>query len=132
MGDGPRNGLRLFNEGEDAMPGPDSLPEIPDLTGKPLEIETARDGDGVVISLSGELDLATADDLGRLIRDVEESDISRIVIDLSELSFVDSSGLQALLHARSRGDGRISFLPSKHEAVTRVLALTQTDELLDT
>ena len=114
------------------MPGSDSIPDVPDLSGKPLEIETARDGDGVRLSLSGELDLASADDLGRLIRDVEETDVSRIVIDLSELSFVDSSGLQALLNARSRSDGRISFLPSKHEAVTRVLALTQTDELLDT
>jgi anti-sigma B factor antagonist len=114
------------------MPDSDSLPEIPDLTGKPLELETARDGDGVVIRLSGELDIASSDDLGRLIRDVEESDISRIVIDLSDLSFVDSTGLQALLNARSRGDGRITFLPSRHEAVTRLLALTQTDELLDT
>jgi anti-sigma B factor antagonist len=109
-----------------------SVPNPPDLSGKPLDIKTSRDGDAVVIALSGELDLATADSLTRLIRDVEESEIGGIVVDLSKLTFVDSSGLQALLTARSRIGARISFLPSRHDAVTRVLALTETDQLLET
>jgi len=111
-------------------PGSDSIPTAPDLTGKPLEINTAHEGDAVVISVSGELDLAAADDLAGAIRDLEEIDSSAIVIDLSDLSFIDSTGLQTLLSAKSRSDGRLTFIPSEHEAVMRVLALTQADQVL--
>jgi len=117
-------------EGTDMRPGSDSIPTAPDLTGKPLEINTAHEGDAVVISVSGELDLAAADDLAGAIRDLEEIDSSAIVIDLSDLSFIDSTGLQTLLSAKSRSDGRLTFIPSEHEAVMRVLALTQADQVL--
>lgn len=108
----------------------DSSSAAPDLTGKPLEISRARNGDAVVVSLSGELDLATADDVAGVIRDLEESQDSRIVIDLSDLAFIDSTGLQALLTAKSRNNGRLAFTPSEHDAVTRLFAMTHTDELL--
>ena len=109
----------------------DSLPDIPDLTGKPLEIKSARDCDSVTIALSGELDLASVEGLARAIRDYEETDIGEIVVDLSDLSFTDSAGLHLLLDARKRIDGRLHFVPSKHETVTRVLAITHTDEILN-
>jgi anti-anti-sigma factor len=102
----------------------------PDQTGPPLEISTARDGDSVVISLCGELDLATADDLARVICDVEETEIGRIVIDLSDLAFVGCAGLTALLDAKSRNNGRLAFAPSHHDAVMRVLTMTRADEAL--
>ena len=108
----------------------ESTPKAPDLIGKTFSIDTARAGDAVVISLSGELDLASADDLGRLIQRVEETEPPRIVIDLSSLSFIDSTGLQVLLSAKSRSDGRLAFRPPQHDAVTRLLALTRADELL--
>jgi anti-sigma B factor antagonist len=97
---------------------------------KPLEITTTREGDSIVISLSGELDLAAADDLAEVIREVEESEISRIVIALTDLAFADSIGLAALLEAKSRSNGRLAFTPSNHDAVTRVLAMTKADEIL--
>jgi anti-anti-sigma factor len=107
----------------------DSILNAPDLAGKPLEIGIARRDGAVVISLGGELDLAGADDLARCLRDAEAT-AGRLVIDLSDLFFIDSTGLQALLGAKSRSNGQLTFIPSKHEAVTRVLALTQTDDLL--
>jgi anti-sigma B factor antagonist len=105
-------------------------PDAPDLTGKPLRIETARNGDTVTVALSGELDLATANAVKSVLMAAEETEISRIVIDLSDLSFVDSSGLSVLLRAKARSDGRLHFIPPRHDAVIRLLALTQTDELL--
>jgi anti-anti-sigma factor len=56
------------------------------------------------------------------------------VVDLSDLAFLDSSGLSVLLKAstRSREDGnRLSFVPSKHEIVTRLIAVTGTGEMFD-
>jgi anti-anti-sigma factor len=55
-------------------------------------------------------------------------------VDLSALSFMDSTALSVFLQAikRDRRDGnRLSFVPSKHEAVTRLLALTDTAELFE-
>jgi anti-sigma B factor antagonist len=103
------------------------------LAGKPLEIETRREGDSLTIALSGEVDLATVDRLDLAIRSAEETDVGRIVLDLSGLSFLDSTGLSVLLQAkaRHREDGnRLTFIPSKHEAVTRLLALTETTAML--
>lgn len=100
-----------------------------DQTRRPLQISTNRNRDSVTIALSGELDSASLDEFVRQIRDCEETEIGGIVIDLSDVSFIDSSGLAVLLDAWKRIDGRLSFLRSKHEAVKRLVAVTRTDEI---
>ncbi len=104
----------------------------PEMSGKPADIESQREGDSVTVAVAGEIDLSTADQLDAAIREAEETDTNRIVVDLSAMSFVDSTGLAVLLEAikRTRRDGnRLSFVPSRHEAVTRLLALTDTTEI---
>jgi len=104
------------------------------MRGKPANIDLRREGSSLVVAVAGEIDLSTAHQLDDAIRQAEETETSRIVVDLSGLSFVDSTGLSVLLDAikRNRSDGdRLSFVPSKHEAVTRLLAVTDTTELLD-
>ena len=96
-----------------------------------LRISTERNGDSVTIALSGELDLASADELDQAVRDCEETEIGGIVVDLSNVSFIDSSGLRALLQARKRMGGRLHFVPSKHDAVARLLAITCTEEIFN-
>jgi anti-sigma B factor antagonist len=105
----------------------------PRLTSGPLQISELRDGDPVgtvVITLSGELDLASTDQLDAVIRDAEETDIGWIVVDLSDVSFIDSTGLSVLLNAKKRSDGRFSCIRSNHDAVTRLLELTGTVQML--
>ena len=106
----------------------------PEMSGKPADIESKREGDSVTVAVAGEIDLSTADQLDAAIRDAEKTETNRIVVDLSAMYFVDSTGLSVLLEAikRSRRDGnRLSFVPSKHEAVTRLLALTDTTEIFE-
>lgn len=106
----------------------------PDMRGKPADIESKREGDAVTVAVAGEIDLSTADQLDAAIREAEKTETNRIVVDLSDLSFVDSTGLSVLLEAsqRSRRNGnRLSFVPSKHEAVTRLFALTCTTEMFE-
>jgi anti-anti-sigma factor len=110
---------------------PELDPASPDPTARPLLIETRHDGDSAAIALSGELDLGSADKLDAVIRNTEGSDIGLIVVDLSDLSFIDSSGLSVLLNAKKRSDGRLRFIASKHDAVTRLLELTETNEILN-
>jgi len=105
-----------------------------DMRGKPADIKSKREGGSVTVAVAGEIVLSTADQLDAAIRQAEETEINRIVVDLSALSFVDSTGLGVLLEAikRTRRDGnRLSFVPSKHEAVTRLLALTDTTEMFE-
>jgi anti-anti-sigma factor len=52
----------------------------------------------VVVNLSGEIDLSNADDLPPALSQVATTpDVSAVHVDLAAVSFIDSSGLRALL-----------------------------------
>ncbi len=92
------------------------------------------DRDGVVhtICVGGELDLANADRLERELTRVEATDAQSIVVDLSGLSFIDSSGVRLLVnaHARSRSDGGRLALLRGPQAVQRIFELTGIRDVL--
>src|SRR4051812_12840073 len=72
--------------------------------------ETSLDGGTRIIEVHGELDLATAPTLGqRIRRPLFWEGVERVVVDLSDVGFIDSSGASALLlsvsHARALGLG---------------------------
>ncbi len=98
-----------------------------------LDVRTSDRPDGIHVVLSGELDLATAPKLEDELRRVEEAGPGIIVVDLQALSFMDSSGLRALLaaDARSREAGRRFVLVRGDERVQRVLRITRLDERLE-
>jgi anti-sigma B factor antagonist len=57
------------------------------------------------ISLHGELDAATADDL-QVVLDAATQGAGDVVLELTGLTFMDSSGLHALLRAAEQLEGR--------------------------
>ena len=59
-------------------------------------------GDTSVVSASGELDFATRDELVDVLTAIEELGTSAVVLDLRELSFIDSAGLHVLIAAHKR------------------------------
>lgn len=69
--------------------------------------EVLEDPDAVRLALSGELDLAVADMLGDRLRMLRNEGYA-VRLDLSELEFIDSSGLRELIIAvtESRSNGR--------------------------
>jgi anti-sigma B factor antagonist len=87
----------------------------------------------VLVELSGELDLASAVKLEDELKHLEASSPAVIVLDLQALSFMDSSGLRAVLAAdsRAREDGRRLVLVRGDERVQRVLRITRLDERLE-
>ena len=102
--------------------------------GAGFEIDTVRAGPALWLRLSGELDLASVEKLEEAISVAEESTARVIVIDLAELEFMDSAGLTALLrvHSRTRQDGqRLKFMPSEHDGVTQLVAVTGTSQIFD-
>jgi anti-anti-sigma factor len=97
-----------------------------------LAITSQREGDVHVIALAGELDLATADEVEQEIVRVEATDADSIVVDLSDLRFMDSTGVRILLSAdaRSRADGSRLALLRGPAAVQRVFELSGISDLL--
>lgn len=93
-----------------------------------LTIDTTTDGDEVVLALRGELDLTSAPVFERELVAAESSNPRRVVIDLSGLEFMDSTGLRALLIARERAqeNGHELALRRGPRQVQRVLELTKT------
>ena len=102
------------------------------VSAQALIISTRLESNVTVIAVSGELDLASTDQLDRTIREAEQSTAGWIVVDLDDLRFMDSTGLNVLLEARRRardnGD-RLRFVRSRHEQVTRLLSITDTEEV---
>ena len=76
------------------------------------------------IRVRGEIDLATVPALSAALEAAEAGDAPQIVLDLTDVSFIDSSGIAVLLRAdaRSRRDGaRLRLATSP--AVDRVIDL---------
>jgi anti-sigma B factor antagonist len=67
-----------------------------------LVIAREHQGNAVVLACSGELDMASAPALERELLDAESAGPARIVVDLSGVEFMDSTGLHLLLSAHKR------------------------------
>jgi anti-sigma B factor antagonist len=59
-------------------------------------------GDAVVIRLAGELDLYNADEMRGALAATEERSPRRVVLDMSNVDFIDSTALGVLIEARSK------------------------------
>ena len=69
-----------------------------------LRIDAAREEDTCTIRLSGELDLGNSEQLDAALLEAEASDASRILLDVDELRFIDSTGLRVILQATRRAE----------------------------
>jgi len=87
----------------------------------------AERGDVLVLSLAGELDLADAPALRDALRGAVERSPRRLVVDLAEVTFVDSTVLGALVEARSRIGGEAFALAAPGLEVRRALEVSGLD-----
>jgi anti-sigma B factor antagonist len=92
-----------------------------------------RDG-VVVIAVSGELDMATAPQLQAHITEQLEGGHNRLVFDLSEVSFCDSTGLSVFVRAENSVDetGGAVRLAAPQRGVRRILEVSGLVEVLPT
>ena len=97
-----------------------------------LTVETGRCEGRYVVAAAGDVDASTSKRLEEALKTAEASDARRIVLDLSEVTFLDSTGLDLLLRAqaRSRADSNRLRLVRGPRRVQRVFELTNTEELL--
>jgi len=87
----------------------------------------------LTVALDGELDIATAPPLEQLLTEVERDRWPTVVFELRQLSFIDSSGIRALLSAHRRIGRLGGRLVVRHPArcVRRTLAAIGADRILD-
>ena len=91
-----------------------------------------RDG-GLVVALTGELDLAEVGRVSRRMAKLELESPPVVYLDLRKLTFLDSSGLQALVDTdvRGRAAGRRVVFIRGPRTVHRVFELTRLDERVE-
>ncbi|MEO3804651.1 STAS domain-containing protein [Nonomuraea sp. B1E8] len=100
----------------------------------PLHLTTSRHDGTVTVSVSGELDIATAEVLrGRLTRLLREADRVRngtfsLVVEVSGLSFIDAAGLGALVSAQNQAMSqdtplRVTGAPPSMRRLLRITGL---------
>lgn len=96
-----------------------------------LVVRAAREGSTLLLSLYGELDIASARVLERRIQMARSGSAERVVLDLSGLQFTDSAGLQGLLRVQRdlREAGQDLALLRGPRAVQQVFELTGAERL---
>jgi anti-anti-sigma factor len=97
---------------------------------EPFSVVLEHRGTTLVAVPSGELDLSTSPQLARKLQAHEDYD--ELVIDLRELSFMDSSGVRLLVaeHERASRQGHALRIVRGNPEVHRVLRVTRLDERL--
>jgi anti-anti-sigma factor len=98
---------------------------------EPLHTELERDGETIVVIASGEIDLRSADRLQAQLRGLLSS-VSRVVLDLRHVVFMDSTALHCMLEVdkASRDAGVEFLLVPGPEQVQRLFQVTRTEDVL--
>ena len=104
--------------------------EIQGVTPAQLELSLRTGANGYqVVSVAGELDIATADQAYSYITEVIDGRPAPVAVDLSGVTFCDASGLGALarLARHARAAGRQFMLTSARPSVLKIMRITGLD-----
>ncbi|MEY2474320.1 MAG: anti-sigma factor antagonist [Actinomycetota bacterium] len=92
----------------------------------PLSVNKAVEGDQTVVEVTGEVDAASADILRNAIFEVIDGGQSRVIVDMTDVSFMDSSGLRVLIAGYKGAEqaGGALHVRNPSDVVTRLLEIT--------
>ena len=90
-----------------------------------IDLTTAKDGKTLVFALSGSLDIATSPSIRAALTDASDGK-QDVVVDLSLLEFLDSTGLGAMIgaHRRATENGGSLRLVVREGPILRLLNIT--------
>jgi anti-anti-sigma factor len=97
-----------------------------------FSISTSDRGGRAVVLIRGELDLATAPELEKVVGDRLDAG-DKVVVDLRELQFMDSTGLRVLVHAHARAGSEGRFVvvrPPAGGPIAKILAIAGVERAL--
>jgi anti-sigma B factor antagonist len=98
-----------------------------------VEVSVSRDAaeDVPVVSVSGEVDVYSAPELKESLAKLRQSGARSIVVDLTEVAFLDSTGLGALVEARAattEAGGSLSIVCNQ-ERILKLFTITGLDSV---
>jgi anti-sigma B factor antagonist len=143
--------IRLLDRDKDVAPAPDGGSDAavtitdgvdtwgrntdgaePAQAASQLELSCQTGADGYqIISVAGELDIATAEQAYSYISEVIDERPAPVTVDLSGLTFCDASGLGALARVarHAREAGRQLMLTSARPSVLKIMRITGLDRV---
>ena len=92
-----------------------------------LVLTTTREGTSVLVAVAGELDAHSAPSLEELATGLRSDGYVHFTLDLSQTTFIDSSGLRSLIELQNRlkeNGGGALVLQAPADPVTRLLRIT--------
>jgi anti-sigma B factor antagonist len=97
-----------------------------------LTISVAENGTSRLVKLEGTCDLATAPDLRQALQPLVPPDVQEVVVDMTALEFIDSTGLGVILGSmrRLREGGGVLRIAGASGTVRRVLEITDLDKVI--
>ena len=101
----------------------------PAVTPRDLEVDAVRVGDRSIVTVVGDIDIDSCRRLRDELLDLIDAGVTTIVLDLAQMDFVDSTGLDVLVgaHKRLGQRGGELVLRSPRPAAQRVLEITRLD-----
>ena len=94
---------------------------------EPFSISRATHGAVEVVTLAGELDMAHSPTVAETLDALADTE-RPLVVDLTELTFIDSSGIHAILRPRPQQGVVVLVCPPGN--INRVLTVTKIDRVL--
>jgi anti-sigma B factor antagonist len=94
-------------------------------------LDTRTEVDWTVLDVAGEVDLSTAPTLRSRIDELIREGVRHLVVDLTAVGFMDSSGLSVLVSVMKRmedADGRLAIVCSR-DPVLKVFTITGLDRV---
>jgi anti-sigma B factor antagonist len=91
-----------------------------------LDVERRQDVDGTTLVVAGEIDLHSCSTLDDALNEVLDGDAREVSLNMSDVTFIDSTGVRVLLAGRTRADeqGISLHIIEPSTSVLRLLDLT--------
>lgn len=99
---------------------------VPGTPGGPADVKREQHGDALVLTPAGEIDLSSASALQATLAEQVTSAGGTVIVDLTEVTFMDSTALSVLVRIRRlvRGEGRAFIVVCPSGPVHRLLSIT--------
>jgi|SRR5829696_434935 len=97
-----------------------------------FDLETETEGSSALIRIRGDLDLQVVDQLTEALTRIESADPELLVVDLSRVTFIDSTGMGAVAaaHLRAVESGRRFAIIRPPAGVRQAFDRTRLDEVI--
>lgn len=93
-----------------------------------MTIDLTGENESAVLEVTGEIDILTAPALDEALQSAREKGV--FTVDLTGVTFIDSTGLRSLLQADAQPEGKLTLVVSEGP-VTKLFRITGVDGVFD-